>query len=108
MSLTLYKKEVEDEVSRENFLRIENADRSDALKKAKFRFLQFATLQAVTNLKIAHNLKFVPFDVIMLSVRNSDTTSVVWNYDKFDATSVCVTTNGKCTIRAYVGRYEES
>lgn len=108
MSLKLYTVEVSDEISRENFFRINNYVREDNLRKSRFRFFEFSVLSAVTNLKIPHKLTFTPLDVISLSVRNSDATIVTWHYDDFDKTNVVVSTSGPCTVRIYLGRYEES
>lgn len=106
--LKLYLNEINDPVIRENFFRLQLNNQQDSMRKSRFRFFTFSVPGAVSNLRIPHKLNYVPIDVIQLSVTGVDTTTVTWHYDSFDATFLEVSTDGACTVRAYVGRYEES
>lgn len=103
--VSLFRKEVEDEFSQENFVRLQSYLNNHTLLKGEFKFFEFFFDAAVTNKQITHKLPFVPKDVLTLHVSNGAT--VTWNYDTFTATYVDVTTSGSCTLRAFIGRYEE-
>jgi len=106
--IKLFTREVEERFSRENFFRLDNYLREEPFRKGNFKFFEFVIPAAVTAKSFAHNLTFQPLDVIPLSIRNSDGTTVTWHYDDFTRENVVITTNGACTIRAYIGRYTES
>ena len=106
--INLYLSEIEDKLIRENFFRVEKYVREDTVRKAQWTFLTFTFDSAVSNVRIAHRLRFTPLDVILLSVRKSDSSTVTWHFDDFDKTSIVVSTSGPCVVRAYIGRYEES
>ncbi len=105
--LKLFKKEIDDRYVRENFLSIERASLDDPFRKGAFAFFTLTFAGAVATQKVPHRLGFRPLDVLQLSVASPDTTSVTWHFDSFDQTNLVLSTNGPCTIRAYVGRYGE-
>ena len=106
--MNLFIREVKDDFSRENFLRIEKESKDNSLRKGNFKFFEINAISAVTELTIKHGLNFQPLDVILLSVRSPDTATVTWHYDSFTRENVVVSTSSACTIRAYIGRYGES
>ena len=101
-------KETLDKYIRENFYRLDLFFKDEDILKAEFSFFTLTIPAAVTNKKFAHNLSFVPTDVILLSVSKPDTTTVTWHYDKFDRENVEITTTAECTIRAFLGRFNDS
>ena len=99
----LYKREIADEFSKENFLRIQDFFNSDVLNRCEFQFFEFEIAQQVTGQKIAHRLKFTPKDVLVL--HNSNNVGLTWNWSEFDDKNVSLTTTGATTIRVLIGRY---
>lgn len=105
---SLVKVGVDDPIILENFSRIETFMKEDLIYRGRFKFFEFEVPAALSNFPVAHRLNFVPVDVIMLSVRNSDGSTVTWHYDDFTSTYIYVTTSGPCTVRAFIGRYGEN
>ncbi len=102
-AISLYRKEVEDEYSRENFKRLQDFINNSPLNKGEFKFFEIQLSAAVTNQKWRHGLGFVPMDVLQTYVSGGVT--VTWNFDLFDRTNLDLTTSGATTIRAFIGRY---
>lgn len=92
---------------REILENLRSALNSEVFAKIEGAHLKIVLDAAVTNKRIPHGLKFVPKDVVQTFVTPDSGVTVTWNYDEFDATYIDLTTNGACTIRAIVGRYEE-
>ena len=99
-------KEIEDKWVRENFQRLQDFIRLEALFKGNWKFLEITMTAAVTNRDFEHGLGFQPKDVIQLSLTEGVTWD--WKYSRFTPTTVRFTTSGAGTIRALVGRYEEN
>jgi hypothetical protein len=59
---------------------------------------------AVTNFKYPHKLTFTPKDVIPTSTTGAGT--LTFNYSKFDATNLDITTTGACVVRCLIGRLD--
>lgn len=97
-------KEVPETFSQENFKRIEDYLRSQALDKCGFEFLELVLPSAVTNSEVRHHLGYVPKDVILM--HNLNNVSVTFLYSSFTNTSLYITTSGATTLRLLVGRYE--
>ena len=75
--------------------------------KGKWQYIEKQFSAASADAAIAHNLKFAPKDVIILSKTNDDSTSVTIHWDDFDDTYIYLTTDGAVNIRMYVGTHEE-
>lgn len=101
----LFRKEIEDEFSQENFRRLGDYFKDSPLEKFQFKFFEIPFTMAVTNFRYPHNLGFSPKDVITTFVSGGAT--VTWNYDSFDSSFLDITTSGPTTVRALVGRYAE-
>lgn len=99
----LFRKDIEDPLVQENFLRIMDYHGSDPYTRCGFQFLSIPIPSAVTNFKFAHGLNFVPMDVII--THNLSNATIVLNYDKFDAISLDITSSAATTLRLFVGRY---
>ena len=112
--LDYYLTEITDNYIRENFQRIREFLRDDPVQKTKFEFFKLNTRDIdegasyPITLEPQHFLSFQPRDVILLSVVDSDQATVTWNYDDFNSQTISLTASAACTIRALVGRYEES
>lgn len=107
MSVSLLKKEVKDEYSKENFRRIENTFNADPLRKGNFKFYErsFSTTGSYPyTFDYVHNLGFEPKDVILTSVIGGD---IDFNYVDFTPTTVNITISAALTARFFLGRYEE-
>jgi hypothetical protein len=98
--------EVQDPYAQENFKRLNALLESAAILKGEFRFFELTFNAAVTNQVFKHRLGFLPKDIIQTAVTEGVT--VTWHYASFTATDVVLTTSGACTIRVYIGRYEET
>lgn len=101
---TLFRKEVEDEFSQENFTRIQDYFKDLALDRGSFQFLEIPVTGAVTNKKFKHRLGFVPKDILL--THNLNNQSVTWNYSLFSATDLDFNCAGTTVLRIFVGRYE--
>lgn len=102
--IKLLLKEVEDEVTRENFQRIEEYLRDESMLKGQFQHMVIAATDATPTFKIRHGLNFQPLDVIQ-TFQSDSAVTVTWNYTDFDREFLNLTVSGPVTIRAFVGRY---
>lgn len=73
--------------------------------QGQWRFIEYTTKGAVTNVAIPHTLKFSPKDAILLSASNGVT--VTFNYSSFNKTTISFSTTGATTFRAFIGSYKE-
>lgn len=95
---------LEDPVSRECFQWIIDYVRDVPLLQGSFRHFQLTFTRAETDLLIPHRLGFQPKDIIQTSLTGAGT--VTFNYNKFDADNIAITTTGACVVRFFAGRYE--
>lgn len=105
--LGYFTREIQDDYIRENFQRIREFFRDDAIIKGQFEFFT-VTFASATTLTPLHGLSFTPKDVILLSVTDADSAAITWHWDDFSDTTIKVQADAACTIRAYIGRYEEN
>lgn len=68
-----------------------------------FVHLEIKTDTAQTNLKVRHNLGFIPKDVI--KCKKVGAGDITMNYDKFDKDFLDVTTTGAVRLRVFVGTF---
>jgi hypothetical protein len=100
-------REISDQYSRENFIRL-NDFYSQQTALLGFKHFEFTIVETGTQ-KLAHNLGITPKDVLVTSIRGSGT--VVWNYGDFDRTNLNLTVSGSASvesptiIRLYVGTH---
>lgn len=95
---------IQDPIARENF-RALNDYLQGLTNLLGFRHIEIVFPRALTHFKVPHNLGFQPKDVIQTSLIGAG--ALTWNYDKFDSTSLDITTTGACTVRAYIGTHVE-
>lgn len=105
MRPNFYLSGIEDEFVRENFRLLDDYLRDVDFLAGEFRHIEIVLESAVTNFKFAHNLGFVPRDIILTFV--TDGATVTWDYDSFDRENIQLDTSAACTIRFFVGRYEK-
>lgn len=98
-------KDIKDEYTRESFKRLQDFLADFPFFRGNFKFFELTFTSAVTDLKVAHGLKFVPTDVIQTSSKGAGI--LTWVYDSFDRENLVVTTTGACIVRAFVGAYRE-
>ena len=109
MRFELIKKDIADPWVVENFDRIQIFINDSQLIQGSWRFFQYSFTQNATNLKISHDLGFVPLDLIQTSARGLG--AIVWNYNGFTATQLDVTISGTPTVgrplivRGFLGKY---
>jgi len=106
--LKLFSSQILDKYVRQNFDYIAEYVRGDCFRKGNFAFREytFGGTGYPKTTTVAHNLGFIPKDLIQLSATGGAT--LVWDYDSFDRTNLKVTVSAATTARVYVGRYEES
>lgn len=105
MIIKLFLNEVEDQYLLENFIRLEDFINAQTFFKGQFKHFDINIPAAVTNFKFKHNLGFQPRDVIQTLLTGAGL--LTWNYDKFDAKFLDITTTGPVTVRAFIGTYRE-
>jgi hypothetical protein len=104
MTLKLLLREIADTYVRENFSRILDYARQNRHLDG-FKHFEIVAEQAVTNLKIPHNLGFQPKDV--LPTWKTGAGDITWNYDQFDRSTLDITTTGPVVVRAFIGAFRE-
>ena len=105
MNVDLILKDIKDFYTRENFRLVDEFLNEYPMLRGEWKFFEFVVTQAETNLRISHNLKFQPTDIIQTSSIGAGT--LTFNYDKFNTETIDVTTTDAVTVRAFVGRYED-
>jgi len=111
MSLKLFQREIEDYFLRENARKTQEFLGLQPILNGDFRVYEIVITGNNTNFPYAHNLTFVPKDVIQTyAVFSGGVGTVVWNYSAFDTTFLRLTTSGMgasdtCTVRALIGRF---
>jgi hypothetical protein len=109
--LSLYIREIEDYFLRENFRKTKDFLGLQPILNGDFRFFEIVITGNKTNFLFAHNMTFIPKDVIQSSVVFSGGAgSLTWNYSRFGTTFLDLTTTGMgatdtCTVRALIGRF---
>ncbi len=96
---------VDEKTILENFRRIEKAFADNPLLKGEWKFIELVFAGAVAHFRHPHFLKFSPKDIIETSKIGAG--DVTWYNDLFDRTHIDLTVTGACTVRFFVGRYEE-
>jgi hypothetical protein len=103
MNLRLFFQEIADNFVKENFKKLSDFLTMQDLLKCGFVYFEYDFDSAVTDLRFKHGLKFMPRDIVQLSVTNEIV--VTWKYDKFTTTHMQATTSGAGRVRALVGLY---
>lgn len=104
--IELILKDIQDQYIRENFSRITAFFKSDALRKAQWKFFEVTFADAVTNFRHRHGLGYRPKDFIPTGVSNSE--AVIFNVDDCDKDYIDMTVSGPCTVRFFAGAYGEN
>ncbi len=103
--LSLSLAQIRDVDVRRNFEKIQGFFRALQFVQAQMRFVRIQFVAAGTNIRYPHNLGFLPKDVLQTSLVG--TGSLTWNYDKFDKEFLDITVTGPCTVRAFIGAYQD-
>lgn len=109
--LKLYVREFDDQYLRENFRKTLDFVEAQPILNGDFRFVEIVITGNKTNLKFKHNFTFTPKDVIQTyAVFSGGVGTITWNYSRFDATNLDITTaslgaTDTCTVRALIGRF---
>ena len=97
--------EVQDPVAKENFNRVREYIQEDVFDRFEGKHFEIDLGGAVTNWTYPHHLGFQPKDIIQTSLTGAG--ALTWNYDSFTREYLNITTTAACTVRAFIGRYEE-
>lgn len=94
--------EIQDIYLRRNFLQLDKYFKEQN-QLLDFKFLSVKFTAGNLTQKVSHGLKFVPIDVILLSITNN--ASVAFKIGLFDIKNVEITVDKPCTLRFLTGRY---
>lgn len=94
---------VEDGLVRDALETIEEYINGLDIIKGQWAFFEIRFDRAVTNFKFPHNLGYRPRDVIQTSKTGAG--SITFNFDRFDALNLDITTTDACVVRVFVGTY---
>ena len=103
--LDLILKDITDVNIRENFFRLTKFLNSQILFEGNFEFFEIDIPQAATAHVIKHGLKFIPVDIIVLSVEGDF--NYFFQYQDFTKKNIYVTTLGPVRIRFLAGKLSE-
>ena len=95
--------EIEDERVREALQWMYEYLKQEAILRGKFNFFAITTKNAVTGLKIPHNLGFQPKDILKTSEIGGTATFL---YNQFTPQYIVLTTSAAMTVRFFGGSYE--
>lgn len=98
----LYKSEVLDEYTRENFKNLREYLLQETVLQG-FKHFVITVSKAETNLRFKHNLGFKPLDLIQTSLTGAG--SITWNYTLFDTDFIDLTSTAACEVRLFLGTY---
>jgi hypothetical protein len=97
--------EILDPFIRNNFDKLQTYLRTFGLGLARFTFFEIVIPGAVTNYRYPHRIGYLPKDILQTSKTGAG--SLTWNYELFDKDYLDITTTGACTVRVFVGNYQE-
>jgi hypothetical protein len=103
--IELILKDIDNEYVRENFSRILEYFKKDALRIAGFKFFEITFSEGKTDYKYPHRLGYIPKDIIVTNT--SDNEAVVFKYDDFTREHFYMDVSGACTVRFFAGTYRE-
>lgn len=103
--IDLFLKELKDQYSQENFLRLKEFIDRQVLFEADFKLFDILIPSASANFRILHGLTFVPADIILLSANGDQ--NFFFKYQFFDTDSMYVSTTGPVRIRFLAGKLKD-
>jgi len=104
--ITNFLQSIADKAVRETLKNVITEVENSPFRKGDFRFYEY-TLTLSGTQPFFHQLGFTPKDVILLSISKPDSATVTFNHDAFTREKIEVTVSAPCTLRFYLGRYEE-
>lgn len=105
MKLDLLNKEIEDQYTRENFVRIKRELEAQQILNGFWRFFEVEFTSVGVKLPIKHNLSFIPQDIIILSKEGDH--NLYFNYEDFDSSNLYITNTMPCRVRFLAGSYKD-
>lgn len=97
--------QVRDPILRENFQKVQDIANADVLPRGRWRFFEIVFTKQVTNYKLPHQFTFVPKDIIQTFLTGPG--GLTWNYELFDRTNLDISTTDACTVRCFIGSYNQ-
>lgn len=107
MKKKLYVSQVKDAYVQQNFKAIGDIFNANPYLKGQWVFKSITITTTGTDVKLEHNLPFIPTDILVTSTING---TIVFKYASFDATFIvfdATVTTSPMTVRAFIGRYTE-
>lgn len=98
----VYFKDIQDITIRKNFENLYNYFNSQN-QLVGFNFLELVFTQAVSSQLVAHNLGFIPQDIVITKITGSG--KIQFLHSKFTSAAMFVTATGPCRVRFYYGTY---
>lgn len=68
-----------------------------------FKFIEVVTTSAKANVPVAHNLGYIPQDVVITHCSGSGVVTINWG--SFTSSQIFISTTGPCRVRLFVGSY---
>lgn len=96
---------IQDPIVREAISSLYEDIRSLELLRAEFKHVEITLDTAIDNFKFFHNFGFKPTHVLTAFVTND--AAVIWDLDDSTKDYVLLTVSAPCTVRAFLGRYQE-
>ena len=90
----------------DNFDELDKRWKENLFLQFEGKFISVTYTAAVANDKIFHGLNFIPKDILVLQENPAGTLTINW--DEFDSECIDLTVTGACTLRMFVGFYQES
>jgi hypothetical protein len=102
---SLFLREIDDEHTQENFVRIQDEIRAQAFLKGQWNFVELPFTAAVSNFRFKHNMTFTPKDVILTSSRGAGVAT--FNFDLFTNEFLDISVTAAVVLRFFMGSYNE-
>jgi len=98
--------QIKDSATKAAIQRLRDAFREQPFLRGEWEFFEITFTKAQDNFKYPHGFDFVPKDVLQTYI--STDTAVIWNFHLFDRNNLDITIAAPCTVRAFIGRFEQS
>lgn len=96
--------QLKDPLLQRNFKNLQNFFDTEIITMG-FRFMEFTLDKETVNAKFAHNLGYIPKDVLVTRLTGEG--QITFNYNLFDNRNIDVTVTGPVKVRLFIGTYRK-
>jgi len=96
---------IEDPTVREAISSLYEDLRAFEFFRANFKYVEITFTAAIDNFRFYHNFGFKP--TLAFTAFVTDNANVIWDLDESTKDYVLMTVSAPCTVRAFLGRYQE-